>query len=112
MGRGVLSILTLRTLPTLDVRYLSTNALAYADQIFEKMKHKRMFPFNEADRDEARHEFDRRFLIEVLDITSDDVHAAVTRLREKLCAEPNIHGGKKSRCDLEAEAQKLGVNLV
>jgi hypothetical protein len=76
------------------------------------MKHKRMLPFNEADRDTVRHELDRRFLTEVLGITSADVHAAVGRLREKLCAEPSIHGGKKSLCDLEAEVQKLGGNLV
>ena len=107
-GRGMLSQLTLYTLPTLDVRRLSTEALANADQIFGEMKHKRMLPFNEADRDTVRHELDRRFLTEVLEITSEDVHAAVHRLREKLCAEPSIHGGKKSRCDLEAEARKLG----
>ena len=111
-GRGMLSQLTLYTLPTLDVRALSADALTNADQIFSEMKHKRMLPFNEADRDPVRHELDRRFLTEVLDITSDDVHAAVHRLREKLCAEPSIHGGKKSRCDLAAEAQKLGGNLV
>ncbi len=62
--------------------------------------------------DEVRHELDRRFLTEVLSITSDDVHNAVHRFREKLCAEPSIHGGKKSRCDLEKEAQKLGGNLL
>ena len=33
-------------------------------------------------------------------------------VREKLCAEPSIHGGKKSRCDLEAEARKFGWNSV
>lgn len=69
------------------------------------MKHQRMLPFNESDRDPVRHELDRQFLTDVLGITSDDVHAAVGRLREKLCAEPSIHGGKKSRCDLEAEAR-------
>ena len=107
-GRGGLSILTLRTLPTLDVRSLSADALANADQIFDEMKHTRMLPFNEADQDEVRHALDRRFLTEVLGITSADVHTAVGRLREKLCAEPSIHGGKKSRCDLEAEARKFG----
>ena len=111
-GRGMLSQLTLYTLPTLDVRCLSTEALANAEQLFDEMKHKRMLPFNESDRDTVRHELDRRFLIEVLGITSDDVHAAVGRLREKLCAEPSIHGGKKSRCDLEAEARKFGGNLI
>ena len=107
-GRGMLSQLTLYTLPTLDVRCLSAAALANAEQLFDEMKHKRMLPFNESDRDTVRHELDRRFLIEVLGITSDDVHAAVGRLREKLCAEPSIHGGKKSQCDLEAEARKFG----
>ena len=107
-GRGMLSQLTLYTLPTLDVRCLSAGALANAEQLFEEMKHTRMLPFNESDTDTVRHELDRRFLTEVLDITSDDVHAAVHRLREKLCAEPSVHGGKKSRCDLEAEAGKLG----
>ena len=104
----MLSQLTLYTLPTLDMRCLSAEALANADQIFDEMKHQRMLPFNEADRDAVRHALDRRFLKEVLDITSEDVHAAVHRLREKLCAEPSIHGGKKSRCDLEAEARKFG----
>lgn len=111
-GRGMLSQLTLYTLPTLDVRCLSAEALASADQLFEEMKYKRMLPFNESDRDEVRHALDARFLTDVLGVTSVDVHDAVRRLREKLCAEPSIHGGKQSRCDLEAEAQKLGGNLV
>ena len=111
-GRGMLSQLTLYTLPTLDVRSLSTSALANADQIFDEMKYQRMLPFNESARDPVRHELDRRFLKEVLGITSEDVYGAVGRLREKLCAEPSIHGGKKSRCDLEAEARKFGRNLV
>ena len=108
-GRGMLSQLTLYTLPTLDVRRLSAEALANADQIFGDMKHKRMLPFNESNRDAVRHELDRRFLTEVLDITSDDVHNAVHRLREKLCAEPSIHGDKKSQCDLENEQLKFGL---
>ena len=106
-GRGMVSQLTLYTLPTLDVRCLSAGALANADQIFDEMQHKRMLPFNESDQDSVRHELDRRFLTEVLGITSADVHRAMHRLREKLCAEPSIHGGKKSRCNLEAEARKF-----
>ena len=108
----MLSQLTLYTLPTLDVRSLSADALANADQIFDEMKHQRMLPFNESDRDPVRHALDRRFLKAVLGIRSEDAYAAGHRLREKLCAEPNIHGGKKSRCDLEAEARKFGWDLV
>ena len=91
------------------MRCLSAKALANADQIFDTMKHQRMLPFNESDRDTVRHELDRWFLKAVLGITSEDVHAAVHRLREKLCTEPSIHGGKKSRCDLEAERMKFGI---
>ena len=109
-GRGMLSQLTLYTLPTLDLRCLSAEALVNAERLFDEMKHKRMLPFNEADRDEVRHELDRRFLTGVLGITSADVHAAVARLREKLCAEPSIHGGKKSWCDLEKELIQLGMS--
>ena len=106
-GRGANSRTSLLQLPTLDVRCLSETALANAESIFHDLKHKRMLPFNEADRDSVRHELDRRLLNEVLDITSKDVHNAVHRLRELLCAEPSIHGGKKSKCNLEKEWEKL-----
>ena len=73
-------------MPTLDVRCLSDKALANAERIFHDLKHKRMLPFNESDHDPVRHELDRRLLNEVLDITSEDAHNAVHRLRELLCA--------------------------
>ena len=94
-------------MPTLDVRCLSDEALANAERIFHTLKHQRMLPFNEADHDSVRHELDRLLLSEVLDITSEDAHNAVHRLRELLCAEPSIHGGKKSQCNLEKEWEKL-----
>ncbi|MDE0314611.1 MAG: hypothetical protein OXM61_06895 [Candidatus Poribacteria bacterium] len=106
-GRGRGSRTALLQMPTLDVRCLSEKALANAERIFHDLKHKRMLPFNEADHDPVRHELDRLLLTEVLDITSDDAHNAVHRLRELLCAEPSIHGGKKSQCDLEKEWEKL-----
>ena len=94
-------------MPTLDVRCLSDRVLANAERIFHDLKHKRMLPFNEIDHDQVRHELDRLLLTEVLNITSEDAHKAIHRLRELLCAEPSIHGGKKSRCDLEKEWEKL-----
>ncbi len=106
-GRGASSRTFLLQMPTLDVRCLSKQALANAERIFQDLKHKRMLPFNESDSDPVRHELDRRLLNEVLDITSEDAHTAVHRLRELLCAEPSIHGGKKSRCNLEKEWEKL-----
>ena len=106
-GRGKLRLTTLRTLPTLDVRELSDDALANAEAIFERLKYKRMLPLNECDHDPVREELDRCLLTEVLGITNDDVLKSMQTLREMLCAEPSIHGGKQSKCDLDAELAML-----
>ena len=106
-GRGVSSRTALLQMPTLDVRCLSDEALANAERVFHNLKHKRMLPFNEIDHDPVRHELDCLLLTEVLGITSEDAHHAIHRLRELLSAEPSIHGGKKSRCNLEKEWEKL-----
>ena len=102
-GRGILTLKTLATIPTLDVRKLSQEALANAEAIFERMKYKRMLPVNECNNDPVRKELDRCLLTEVLGITSDNVLKSMQTLRDMLCAEPSIHGGKKSKCDLDAE---------
>ena len=94
-------------MPTLDVRCLADEALANAERIFHTLKHQRMLPFNEINHDPVRHELDSLLLTEVLGITTEDAHNAIHRLRELLSAEPSIHGGKKSRCDLEKEWEKL-----
>ena len=112
MGRGTLRQQTLETLPTLDVRELSDEALANAESIFERLKYKRMLPVNECAHDPVRKELDRCLLIGVLRITSDKVLESMQTLREMLCAEPSIHGGKQSKCDLDAELailKKKGV---
>ena len=106
-GRGILTLKMLATTPTLDVRELSDEALANADAIFERLKYKRMLPFNECAHDPVRKELDRRLLTEVLGITSDNVLESMQTLREMLCAEPSIHGGKQSKCDLDAELAML-----
>ena len=106
-GRGRGSRTALLQMPTLDVRCLSDEALANAECIFHTLKHQRMLPFNEINHDPVRHELDRLLLTEVLGITTEDAHNAIHRLRELLSAEPSIHGGKKSRCDLEKEWEKL-----
>ena len=102
-GRGAIRLTLLRSMPTLDVRQLDQTALQNAERIFEEMKHKRMLPFNQMFEDMVRQELDRRLLSEVLGIseaTHPEVHAGLHRLRERLCAEPSIHGGKQSRVTL------------
>ncbi len=111
-GRGILTLNTLGTLPTLDVRKLSDAALANAEAIFERLKYQRMLPVNECAHDPVRAELDRCLLTEVLGITSDNVLESMQTLREMFCAEPSIHGGKQSTCDLDAELvglKKKGV---
>ena len=99
-GRGAIRLTLLHSMPTLDMRQLDQVALQNAERIFEEMKHKKMLPFNQMFEDAVRQELDERFLSEVLGIcesTHPDVHASLHLLRERLCAEPSIHGGKQSR---------------
>ena len=99
-GRGLMFTEALRSMPTLDVRQLDETALQNAQRIFEEMKHKKMLPFNQMDEDPVRWELDRLLLSQVLDFGEDtypEVHEGVRILRERLCKEPSIHGGKKER---------------
>ena len=99
-GRGILRKRTLRALPTLDVTRLSPAQLAAAEQIFHELKREEFYPFNEMVWDAVRHQLDRRLLSEVLgfsEATHREVHEGIALLRAKLCAEPSIDGGKKSR---------------
>lgn len=107
MGRGTLRQQTLETLPTLDVRELSEESLVEADRIFDNLKYKRMLPVNECNHDPIRKELDTELLTKVLGISDDNVLEAMQTLREMLCAEPSIQGGKQSKCDLDAELEKL-----
>ena len=69
-----------------------------------------MLPFNEMENDPVRQELDRLLLSEVLGLgekTHPEVHRGIALLRAKLSAEPSIHGGTDSKCDLDAEARKL-----
>ena len=104
-GRGRGSKASLESMPTLDVRHLSAEALANAERIFNELKHKEMLPFNQIDEDTKRHELDRLLLSEVLGITEaerPDVHEGLALLRKMLSQEPSIHGGKKSKVKLDA----------
>jgi len=49
----------------------------------------------------------QRLRIENLLTTHPEIHEGLALLRAKLCAEPSIHGDKKSKCDLKAEERKL-----
>lgn len=52
------------------------------------------------DEDAVRQNLDGRLLAEVLGFSEEthpEVHEGLRLLRKQLCAEPSIHGAKKSR---------------
>ena len=108
-GRGKLTWSSRATVATLDVRELTDEQLAKADEIFAELKESRMLPYNESVRDKWRHVLDARLLSEVLGITDEATHRAMQSLREMLCAEPTIAGTKKETCNLEAERKKYNL---
>ena len=108
-ARGILGRMTLRSLPTLDVTQLTPAQLAIAARIFHELKHQPLRPFNEMTADPVRQNLDRRLLSEVLGFGEEEhpeVHEGLALLRKKLCAEPSIHGTKKARRNLKAEARE------
>ncbi len=95
-GRGIMPRLQAASMPVLNVEALSDSQVEEANAIFEEMKERQMLPFNEAHRDETRKELDYRLLVDVLGMPSTLI-PSLDAFREKLCAEPSIHGGKLSR---------------
>ena len=95
-GRGIMPRLQAASMPVLNVETMSNAQVEQANAIFEDMKRRQMLPFNEAHRDEVRKELDYRLVVDVLGMPSELI-PSLDALREKLCAEPSIHGGKRSK---------------
>ena len=83
-------------LTVLDLRILSKKQIAQAKDIFERFRGKTFLPANEAYRDDARKALDRAVLVELLQF-SEAVLEPLSILRNQWCAEPSVHGGKKTR---------------
>ena len=97
-GRACLTITQLPRLTVLDPRSLSQEQLAQAEAIFERFKEKEFLPANEAYRDDARQALDRAILIDLLHLPEAALEPLAI-LRDQWCAEPSVHGGKKTRID-------------
>ena len=97
-GRACLTITQLPRLTVLDPRSLSQEQLAQAAAIFEQFKDKEFLPANEAYRDDARQALDRAVLVELLRLPEAALEPLAV-LRNQWCAEPSVHGGKKTRID-------------
>ena len=97
-GRACLTITQLPRLTVLDPRSLSQEQLTQAESIFERFKEKEFLPANEAYRDDARQALDRAVLVELLHLPEEALEPLAI-LRKQWCAEPSVHGGKKTRID-------------
>ena len=95
-GRARLTITQLPRLTVLDPRTLTSDQIAQAEDIFERFKEKSFLPANEAYRDGVRQALDRAVLVELLQLP-EAVLEPLSTLRKQWCAEPSVHGGKKTR---------------
>ena len=94
-GRSVLTISNLPDVAVLDPRRLSTKQLSCAAQIFGHFQDREFLPANEAYRDDTRRDLDRAVLIDILELP-DSVLAPLGNVRLQWCAEPSVHGGKRT----------------
>ena len=92
-GRGRITIRSAEALPVLDLRALSAEQLAVAEEIFDDFRDKELQPAYIADADPNRALLDRRVVCDLLGF-DDGVYRAVRGLAAKWCAEPSVHGGK------------------
>ena len=107
-GRGNVSISKIPSVPALDTRALTGEQHAVAARIFDDLKSRRFLPFDQIDEDPARHELDRRLLVDVLGLDESLVApgGTIDLLRRKLAAEPQIHGGKRRRVVFTDEGER------
>lgn len=95
-GRANLTVTTMGSIPVLDLRAMPAQQVEKLAAVFDQFENRAMLPANETYRDEARQELDEAVLCEVLDLPTTILDPLGT-LRLQWCAEPSVHGGKKTR---------------
>ncbi|PSR24553.1 MAG: hypothetical protein C7B46_21005 [Sulfobacillus benefaciens] len=98
-GRGIMTREVIKTLPVLDVRTLTKDQLIACGGIFHRLKTEALHPLHELPQDTTRHTLDRALLSEVLGWPPlwFAEHGPMDILRQKLAAEPSIHGHRNHR---------------
>jgi hypothetical protein len=96
-GRGRLTREVLVSMPVLDVRQLSEEQLVRCENLFRRLRYRKMLPVHELLDDPVRTELDAGLLGDVLGWPSGwfEAHSVLDLLRRKLAAEPSIHGHKR-----------------
>lgn len=107
-GRGTTTITSVPFIPTLDLESLSPQQHANAKDVFQKLGDCRLLPFDQIDEDQDRALLDRLLVVDVLGLDPDlcEPNGPIDNLRKKLAAEPQIHGGKKSRVVFTADGEE------
>ena len=93
-SKANITLRSVGSLPTLDLRALSDTQLATAQQIFDEFRDLELQPAYLADADPNRALLDRRVMCDMLGF-DDGVYEGVRMLAAKWCAEPSVHGGKR-----------------
>ena len=104
-GLGYLSSRDLKEMPVLDVTRLSGKTLARMEELFEEAREVPMLPANEAWRDQARRELERRAM-DILGI-SPAVASEFTRMCRLWCLEPTVAGRKGGAKHRQQSMQRL-----
>ena len=95
-GRAIFTVQRLPDLLAPDPRRLPKTALPHTKRLFDKFGAVPLLPANEAYRDANRQALDRAVLVELLGLPTD-ILEPLSLLRRQWCAEPTVHGGKRSR---------------
>ncbi len=98
-GRGCHTVTSIPLIPVFDLRTATEEQIASAESVFQEISDCRFLPFDQIDEDPSRALLDRRLLVDILGLPEDlcRPNGPIERLRQKLAAEPQIHGGKATR---------------
>lgn len=112
-GRGTTTVSSVVLIPCLDVCALEREQHEQAERSFRALEGVRFLPFDQVDEDEARAELDRNLLVDVLGLEPHlcESDGPLSRLRQKLAAEPQIHGGKQTRVEFTSDGERAVTRL-
>ena len=96
LGRTRVTISALPSVPSIDPRQFDRRTTCKADALFERFRHVEFLPANESYHDPNRKALDEALLVELLGVPRDVVDDFDV-IRRQWCAEPSVHGGKKTQ---------------
>ena len=96
LGRTIMTITTIESLLSIDTRQFDREKIKKAEDLFEQFREVKFLPANESYHDANRKALDEALLVELLGV-SEDVVDEFNLMRLQWCAEPSVHGGKRTR---------------